>query len=68
MGVKITLSTMDVAKLEEARELINIAETQAPLAIIFHLAMVLDDRLLMKQVCLAPPSALLGNTLCASLN
>lgn len=57
MGVKITLSTMDVAKLEEARELINIAENQAPLAIIFHLAMVLDDRLLLKQVWLAPPSA-----------
>lgn len=50
MGVNIVISRKDVAVLDEARELINLAESQAPLAIIFHLAMVLDDRLLMKQV------------------
>jgi KR domain len=51
MGVNIVITKMDVAELDEARELINLAESQAPLAIIFHLAMVLDDRLLLKQVC-----------------
>jgi hypothetical protein len=50
MGVNITISTLDVANIDEARQLIDLAEGQAPLAIIFHLAMVLDDRLLMKQV------------------
>jgi hypothetical protein len=50
MGVNITITRLDVANVDEARQLVDLAEGQAPLAIIFHLAMVLDDRLLMKQV------------------
>ena len=35
---------------EQAKELVALAEGIAPIAAIFHLAMVLDDRMLINQV------------------
>ena len=49
-GVSVTVSKLDVVEPEQAIELIALAESRAPLAGIFQLAMVLDDRLIAKQV------------------
>ena len=49
-GVDVTLSMLDVVELAEAKELIALAMSKAPLAGIFHLAMILDDRLMAQQV------------------
>ena len=52
LGVNVTVSTLDVVDLDEAKELIALAEAKAPLAGIFNLALNLDDRLMAQQVCL----------------
>ena len=41
---------LDVVCLEEAKQLMALAEAKAPLAGIFQLAMMLDDRLIAQQV------------------
>ena len=46
----MTVSTLDVVELEEAKQLMSLAESEAPLAGIFQLAMMLDDRLIAQQV------------------
>ena len=49
----VTVSTLDVVELDEARELIALTEAKAPLAGIFNLALNLDDRLMAQQVRLS---------------
>ena len=49
-GAKVTISRLDVVDPEQAKELIALTEGIAPIAAIFHLAMVLDDRMLINQV------------------
>ena len=56
-GAKVTISRLDVVDPEQAKELIALTEGIAPIAAIFHLAMVLDDRMLINQVlhpCMHP--------------
>ena len=50
LGVEVTVSTLDVVELGEAKELIALTEAKAPLAGIFNLALNLDDRLMAQQV------------------
>ena len=49
----VTVSTLDVVELDEAKELIALTEAKAPLAGIFNLALNLDDRLMAQQVRLS---------------
>ena len=49
-GAKVTISKLDVVDPEQAKQLVALAESIAPVAAIFHLAMVLDDRMLINQV------------------
>ena len=59
----VTVSTLDVVELDEAKELIALTEAKAPLAGIFNLALNLDDRLMAQQVRLPAiqiPSELLS--------
>ena len=49
-GCAVTVSKLDVVELEEAKQLMALAESKAPLAGIFQLAMMLDDRLIAQQV------------------
>ena len=49
-GCAVTVSRLDVVELQEAKQLMALAESQAPLAGIFQLAMMLDDRLIAQQV------------------
>ncbi|CAK0731645.1 hypothetical protein CVIRNUC_000023 [Coccomyxa viridis] len=49
LGVNVTVSTLDVVDLDEAKELIALTEAKAPLAGIFNLALNLDDRLMAQQ-------------------
>ena len=49
-GAKVTISRLDVVDPEQAKELVALTEGIAPIAAIFHLAMVLDDRMLINQV------------------
>ena len=64
LGVQVTVSTLDVVELAEAKELIAMTEAKAPLAGIFNLALNLDDRLMAQQVRLSAirccPSCALG--------
>ena len=50
-GVLVEVSTLDVAVRAEAQQLLALCEALAPLGGIFHLAMVLEDRLIAKHVC-----------------
>ena len=50
-GVTVEVSTLDVALRGEAQQLLALCEALAPLGGIFHLAMVLEDRLIAKHVC-----------------
>ena len=49
-GCAVMVSTLDVVELQEAQQLMALAESKAPLAGIFQLAMMLDDRLIAQQV------------------
>ena len=51
-GVAVEVSTLDVAVRAEAQQLLALCEALAPLGGIFHLAMVLEDRLIAKHVCI----------------
>ncbi|EIE19938.1 hypothetical protein COCSUDRAFT_44339 [Coccomyxa subellipsoidea C-169] len=48
-GAKVAVSTLDVANLDEAHALIKLADSQAPVGGVFHLAMILSDRFLTNQ-------------------
>ena len=49
-GCTVDVSTLDVSDPAEAAQLLADAGRHAPIGGIFHLAMVLDDRLIIKQV------------------
>ena len=49
-GVTVEVSTLDVAERSAAQRLLALCETLAPVGGIFHLAMVLEDRLIAKHV------------------
>lgn len=46
------VTTLDVAELDEARQIIALADSLAPVGGIFHLAMVLKDKWLANQVAI----------------
>ena len=48
-GCTVDVSTLDVSDPGEAAQLLADAGRRAPIGGIFHLAMVLDDRLIIKQ-------------------
>ncbi|EIE19942.1 hypothetical protein COCSUDRAFT_58179 [Coccomyxa subellipsoidea C-169] len=48
-GAKVAVSTLDVANHNEAHALIKLADSQAPVGGVFHLAMILSDRFLTNQ-------------------
>ena len=49
-GVAVEVSTLDMAEHGQAQQLLALCEAMAPVGGIFHLAMVLDDRLIAKHV------------------
>ena len=58
-GVAVEVSMLDVAERAQAQQLLALCEAMAPVGGIFHLAMVLDDRLIAKHVRVNPtPSCL----------
>lgn len=48
--MQVAVSTLDVANLDEAHALIKLADGQAPVGGVFHLAMILSDRFMTNQV------------------
>ena len=48
--LQFKVSTLDVSIPEEAEQIVKLAESLAPLGGIFHLAMVLTDKLIPNQV------------------
>lgn len=48
--MQVAVSTLDVAKLDEAHALIKLADSKAPIGGVFHLAMILSDRFMTNQV------------------
>eukprot|EP00884_Botryococcus_braunii_P006101 jgi/Botrbrau1/15492/Bobra.43_2s0109.1 len=48
-GIKVEVSLLDVSVQQQAAELLQFASSLAPIAGIFHLAMVLRDRLMLNQ-------------------
>ena len=57
-GVTVEVSTLDVAVRSQAEQLISDCERLAPIGGIFHLAMILEDRLILKHVRLYPHTAM----------
>jgi hypothetical protein len=53
-GVTVEVSKLDVAVKEQAQQLVADCQRLAPIGGIFHLAMILEDRLILKHVC--PPA------------
>lgn len=49
-GVLVEVSTLDVAVRSQAEQLVADCERLAPIGGIFHLAMILEDRLILKHV------------------
>jgi hypothetical protein len=49
-GVTVEVSLLDCGDRDEAKQLLNDCQRLAPLAGIFHLAMVLEDRLILNHV------------------
>lgn len=47
---QVVISSLDVSVTQQARDLIRLAQRMGPLAGIFHLAMVLNDRLFPNMV------------------
>ena len=64
-GVTVEVSTLDVAVQAEAQQLMADCARLAPIGGIFHLAMILSDRLILKHVSL--PSLLPWQPLCLSV-
>ena len=54
-GVTVEVSKLDVAVRSEAEQLVSECERLAPIGGIFHLAMILEDRLILKHVCPGSP-------------
>ncbi|CAK0786732.1 hypothetical protein CVIRNUC_009946 [Coccomyxa viridis] len=48
-GVKVEVSKLDVADMEEAKGVVALAQKQAPIGGLFHLAMILQDRWMANQ-------------------
>lgn len=48
--MQVEVSTLDVADLDQAHALVKLADSQAPVGGIFHLAMILSDRFMTNQV------------------
>ena len=48
--LQVEVSKLDVADMEEAKGVVALAEKQAPVGGIFHLAMILQDRWMANQV------------------
>ena len=48
--LQVEVSTLDVANMEEAKGIVALAEKQAPVGGIYHLAMILQDRWMANQV------------------
>ncbi len=63
-GCRVDVSTLDVADAGEAAQLLADAGRAAPVGGIFHLAMVLDDRLIINQARGARVRVLSGLSLC----
>ena len=55
--LQVEVSKLDVANLEEAKGVVALAQKQAPVGGIFHLAMILQDRWMANQVSLVSPAA-----------
>ena len=49
-GVTVEVSKLDVAVRSQAEQLVADCERLAPIGGIFHLAMILEDRLILKHV------------------
>ena len=49
-GVTVEVSKLDVAVRSQAEQLVSECERLAPIGGIFHLAMILEDRLILKHV------------------
>ena len=64
-GVTVEVSTLDVAVRAEAQQLMADSARLAPVGGIFHLAMILSDRLILKHVSL--PGLLPCQPLCLSV-
>jgi len=47
---QVEVSRLDVADMEEAKGIVALAEKQAPVGGIYHLAMILQDRWMANQV------------------
>ena len=48
--LQVEVSKLDVADMEEAKGVVALAQKQAPIGGIFHLAMILQDRWMANQV------------------
>ena len=48
--LQVEVSKLDVADMEEAKGVVALAQKQAPVGGIFHLAMILQDRWMANQV------------------
>ncbi len=55
--LQVEVSKLDVADMEEAKGVVALAQKQAPVGGIFHLAMILQDRWMANQVTGQPPRA-----------
>ena len=53
-GVTVEVSKLDVAVRQQAQQLVADCQRLAPIGGIFHLAMILEDRLILKHV--SPPA------------
>ena len=55
--LQVEVSKLDVADMEEAKGVVALAQKQAPVGGIFHLAMILQDRWMANQVSLVSLAA-----------
>ena len=68
--LQVEVSKLDVADMEEAKGVVALAQKQAPVGGIFHLAMILQDRWMANQVSsvfLAAARALTCKALCTDV-
>ena len=55
--LQVEVSKLDVADMEEAKGVVALAQKQAPVGGIFHLAMILQDRWMANQVSIVSLAA-----------
>jgi hypothetical protein len=53
--LQFRVTTLDVGVPEEAEQIVELAETMAPVGGVFHLAMYLADKLITNQARYPPP-------------